>query len=160
MNQNDLVKKNKEFTLASWTAQDSWNPIGMVRAKGVYFWDADDKKYIDWSSQLMLANIGHGNEYVINAIYEQAKKATYAYPGIATEPRAKLGELIKSIMPSHMGKTFFTNAGADAVENAMKMARLYTGRQKILTRFRSYHGGTFGAMSAGGDPRRCHTGPG
>lgn len=159
MNQNELTQKNKEYTLASWTAQDNWKPIGMVRAKGIYFWDANDKRYIDWSSQLMLTNIGHGNEYVINAMFEQAKKTPYAYPGIATEPRAKLGELLRSIMPNHMKKTFFTNAGADAIENAMKIARLYTGRQKILTRYRSYHGGTFGAMSAGGDPRRLANEP-
>ncbi|MHA2365487.1 MAG: aminotransferase class III-fold pyridoxal phosphate-dependent enzyme [Candidatus Hodarchaeales archaeon] len=160
MKHSEIIEKSKNYTLASWTAQANWNPITMAKAEGVYFWDAEGKKYIDWSSQLMNVNIGHGNKHVINAIQEQATKVTYAYPGIATEPRAKLGEMLNNVIPINNAKSFFTCAGADAVENAMKIARLYSGKHKILTRYRSYHGGTFGAMTAGGDPRRLANEPG
>lgn len=160
LNNADLIKRNKAYTLASWTAQGDWNPITMERAEGVHFWDADHKWYIDWSSQLFNVNIGHGNPKVIKAIQDQATKLTYAYPGIATEPRARLAEMLKEIAPGDLSKTFFTLGGADAIENALKIARLYTGRQKVLTRYRSYHGATFGAMSAGGDPRRLANEPG
>lgn len=156
----ELVQQNKAYTLASWTAQESWNPISMDRASGVYFWDGNGKRYIDWSSQLMNVNVGHGHPHVIDAIREHAGKVTYAYPGIATGPRAELGRLLAEICPGTLRKTFFTLGGADAIENAMKIARLYTGRQKILSRYRSYHGGTFGAMTAGGDPRRLANEPG
>ena len=156
----DIVQKNKEYTLASWTAQKDWNPISMVEADGVYFWDAAGKRYLDWSSQLINVNIGHGNQKVIRAIQEQAEKVTYAYPGIATEPRARLAEMLAEIAPGDLRKTFFTLGGADAIENAIKIARLYTGRQKVLARYRAYHGATFGAMSAGGDPRRLANEPG
>lgn len=156
----ELVDRNKASTLASWTAQDSWKPITMDRAEGIYFWDADGKRYIDWSSQLINVNIGHSHPHVLKAIQEQAALACYAYPGIATAPRARLGELLNEITPDDLTKSFFTVGGADAIENAMKIARLYTGRQKIVTRYRSYHGATFGAMTAGGDPRRLANEPG
>lgn len=157
---DDLVRRNKEFTLAPWQSQNAWNPISMVRAEGVYFWDANDKKYIDFSSQLFNVNIGHGNRHVIDAIKKQAEELTYAYPGIATQPRAKLGELLKDISPGDLSKTLFTLGGSDGIENAMKIARLSTGKQKILGRYRAYHGATFGAMMAGGDPRRLANEPG
>ena len=156
----ELVQRNKTYTLASWTAQNTWNPISMVRAKGVYFWDADGKRYLDWSSQLFNVNIGHGHPHVIKAIQEQVTRIGHAYPGIATEPRARLGELLREIAPGDLSKSFFTLGGADAIENAMKVARLYSGKQKIVTRYRSYHGATFGAMTAGGDPRRLANEPG
>ncbi len=157
---DELVKQNKTYTMASWTAQSAWNPISMAKAEGVYFWDADGKRYLDWSSQLMNVNVGHGHPHVIQAIQEQVAQMGHAYPGIATEPRAKLGHLLHAVTPPDLSKSFFTNGGADAVENAMKIARLYTGRQKIVTRYRSYHGATFGAMTAGGDPRRLANEPG
>lgn len=155
-----LAEKNKQFTLASWTAQEAWNPLSMDRAEGVYFWDADGKRYIDWSSQLINVNIGHGNAHVIQAVQEEMGRISFAYPGIATEPRARLAEMLADIVPVQGPKTFFTLGGADAIENAMKIARLYTGRQKIFSRYRSYHGATFGAMTAGGDPRRLANEPG
>ena len=157
---DELVRRNKTFTMTSWTAQSNWNPISMAKAEGVYFWDADGKRYLDWSSQLMNVNIGHGHPHVVKAIQDQAAIMGHAYPGIATEPRAKLGQLLREVTPDGLNKSFFTNGGADAVENAMKMARLVTGRQKIVTRYRSYHGATFGAMTAGGDPRRLANEPG
>jgi taurine--2-oxoglutarate transaminase len=156
----ELVDRNKTYTFASWTSQKAWNPISMVRAEGVYFWDADGKRYLDWSSQLVNVNIGHGNPHVIRAIQKQAESVCYAYPSIATEPRARLGQLLREITPHDLSKSFFTLGGADAIENAMKIARLYKGRQKIVTRYRSYHGATFGAMTAGGDPRRLANEPG
>lgn len=155
-----LVARNRAYTLASWTAQGAWQPLSMVRAEGVYFWDADGRRYLDWSSQLFNVNIGHGHPHVIRAIQEQAARLTYAYPGIATEPRARLGEMLREVVPEGLTKFFFTLGGADAVENALKMARLYTGRQKVLARYRAYHGATFGAMTAGGDPRRLANEPG
>ena len=160
MNHTALVEKNKAFTLATWSAQSSWDPITMDRAEGIYFWDADGKRYIDWSSQLLNVNIGHGNLHVLGAIQEQAAQACYAYPAIATRPRARLGEMLAEITPTGLTKSFFTTGGADAIENAMKIARLYTGKQKVVTRYRSYHGATFGAMTAGGDPRRLANEPG
>jgi taurine--2-oxoglutarate transaminase len=155
-----LAKDNKDFTLASWTTQKTWNPISMTKAEGVYFWDADGKRYIDWSSQLINVNIGHGHPHVIKAIQDQIEHISFAYPGIATEPRAKLAEMLIDITPDGLKKSFFTLAGADAVENAMKLARLYTGRQKVFSRYRSYHGATFGALTAGGDPRGTANEPG
>lgn len=160
MSHTELVARNKAYTLASWTAQNDWNPISMVRAEGMYFWDADGKRYLDWSSQLVNVNVGHSHPHVIEAIQAQISRLSFAYPGIATEPRAVLGELLGEVMPHRLIKTFFTLGGADAIENAMKMARLYTGRQKIIARFRAFHGGGFGAMMAGGDPRRLPNEPG
>ena len=160
MSQTEIVKKTKEHSLASWLPQGSWDPVPMVRGEGVYFWDANGKRYIDWSSMLINVNIGHGHPRVVKAIQEQVAKVTYAKPSITTEPRAVLGEMLKEITPDNMTKSFFTLAGADAIENAMKIARQYTGRQKILARYRSYHGATFGAMTAGGDPRRLPNEPG
>jgi len=156
----ELVARNKAFTLSTWTAQSAWNPLSMSEAKGVYFWDADGKRYLDWSSQLFNVNAGHGHSHIVKAIQDQAARIGHAYPGIATEARARLGELLREIAPAGLTKSFFTIGGADAIENAMKMARLYTGRQKVVTRYRSYHGATFGAMTAGGDPRRLANEPG
>ena len=160
MNHAELVARNKASNLASWTSQADWNPISMVRGEGVYFWDADGKRFIDWSSMLVNVNIGHGHPHVIQAIQKQVAKMTYAYPGIATEERARLAEMLAEIAPQGLKKTFFTLGGADAIENAMKLARLSTGRQKILARYRAFHGAGFGAMTAGGDPRRLANEPG
>ncbi|MCE7737197.1 MAG: aminotransferase class III-fold pyridoxal phosphate-dependent enzyme [Candidatus Heimdallarchaeota archaeon] len=160
MNSEELARKNKEFTLASWKAQATWNPITTVRAEGVYFYGANGEKYLDWASQLINVNIGHGNEKVIKAIQDQAAKLCYVAPSVATEPRARLGELLNEVTPAGLSKSFFTTAGTDAVENAIKIARLYTGRRKIVTRYRSYHGATAGSMTAGGDPRRLANEPG
>ncbi len=157
---NELVRRNKEFTLTSWTAQKNWKPISITRGEGVYFWDAEGRRYLDWSSQLFNLNIGHGHPKVIAAIREQLDQLQYTMPSLASEPRARLGELLREVTPAGLTKAFFTTGGSDAVENAMKLARLATGRQKILTRYRSYHGATFGAMSAGGDSRRLPNEPG
>jgi taurine--2-oxoglutarate transaminase len=126
----------------------------VIRAQGVYFWDADGKRYLDFNSMTMCVNIGHGNERVINAIIEQARALPYAAPGMATKPRAILGQLLSQITPGNLDHFMYTLGGADANENAVKLARGYTGRHKILTRYRSYHGASAGAMALTGDPRR------
>jgi taurine--2-oxoglutarate transaminase len=156
----EMVALTKKHTFFSWSAQGTVNPIPMVRAKGVYFWDADGKRYLDMNSQLMCVNIGHGDQRVIDAIKAQAEELVYAGPGMATRVRAEIGPLLASVTPGDLDKFFFTLGGAEANENAIKLARGYTGRQKIITRYRSYHGATAGAISLTGDPRRWANEPG
>src|SRR5215207_158711 len=156
----DIAQKNKDYTLVSWSAQGNWNPIPIVRGEGVYVYDANGKRYLDWASQLVNVNIGHSHPHVVKAIQEQAAQLCYVNPSFATEPRGRLGEMLAEVTPGSLSKTFFTNGGADGIENAMKIARLYTGKDKILTRYKSYHGGTFASASAGGDPRRQGIEPG
>lgn len=156
----ETIQLNKSYTLTSWNAQGTWNPIPIVRGEGVYIWDANGKRYLDWSSQLVNVNIGHSHPHVVRAIQEQVAQLCYVDPSFATEPRGRLGQMLEAISGGRLKKAFFTNGGTDAVENAMKMARMMTGRQKILTRYKSYHGATFAAMTAGGDPRRLANEPG
>jgi taurine--2-oxoglutarate transaminase len=155
----DIVKLNKEYTLFSWSVQSATNPIPISRAQGVYFWDSDGKRYIDFSSQLMNMNIGHQHPKVIKAIQDQAAQLCYAHPGMATEARGLLGQKIAEIAPGNLNKTFFCLGGAEANENAIKIARFYTGRNKILARYRSYHGATHGAIALTGDYRRLPVEP-
>ncbi|MDZ4768911.1 MAG: aminotransferase class III-fold pyridoxal phosphate-dependent enzyme [Chloroflexota bacterium] len=156
----NIVQQNRDYTLTSWSAQGSWNPIVFDHADGVYVWDSDGKRYLDWSAQLVNVNIGHSHPHVVEAIQQQAARLTYVQPTHATAVRGRLGELIAEVTPGDLNKTFFTLGGADAIENAMKIARLYTGKDKILTRYKSYHGGSFATASAGGDPRRQGIEPG
>jgi len=156
----DMVALTKKHTFFSWSAQGAVNPIPMVKAKGVYFWDAEGKRYLDMNSQLMCVNIGHGDQRVIDAIKAQAEELAYAGPSMATRVRAEIGPLLASVTPGDLDKFFFTLGGAEANENAIKLARGYTGRQKIITRYRSYHGATGGAISLTGDPRRWANEPG
>jgi taurine--2-oxoglutarate transaminase len=155
----EIIALNREYVFFTWAVQSQVNPIPAARSEGVYFWDADGKRYLDFSSQLMNVNIGHGNQRVIRAIQEQVEKMAFVYPGIATEPRGRLGELLAEIAPGDLCKTLFTLSGAEANENGIKFARLYTGRHKIITRYRSYHGATAGAMALSGDPRRLPVEP-
>jgi taurine---2-oxoglutarate transaminase len=148
------IQNNKEFTLFPWAVQGGLNPIDAVDADGVYVYERGGKRHIDFSSQLMNVNVGHKNKKINDAIKKQVDKFSYVYPSIATESRGTLGKMLKEIAPDNMQKTFFTSGGADSVENAMIMARLVTGRSKIITRYRSYHGATYGAFTAGGDPRK------
>jgi taurine--2-oxoglutarate transaminase len=160
MTADEMVALSKQYTFWSWSAQDSVNPIPMARAEGVYFWDANGKRYIDMNSQLMCVNIGHGNQRVIKAIQDQAAKLVYAGPSMATEVRAKIGPLLAKHTPGDLNKFFFVLGGAEANENAIKLARQFTGRQKIIARYRSYHGATAGAISLTGDYRRWANEPG
>ena len=154
MNHDPIIKNNLEYTLFSWGKQAGLNPINAHYAKGCYVYDRDGKKYLDFSSQLMNVNIGHGNQRITNAVSKQMQELSYVYPGMATEVRGILGKKLAEITPGNLTKTFFTLGGAEAIENAIKLARIYTGRHKIITHYRSYHGGTYGAISAGGDPRK------
>src|SRR5688572_17911654 len=156
----EIVDLCKKHTIFEWSPQAAVDPIPVARAKGVYFWTPEGKRYLDFNSQLMCVNIGHGDERVTRAIAQQAAVLPYASPFMATEARARLGEKLASIAPGDIDVFFFTNGGADANENAIKIARAFTGRTKILARYRSYHGGTHGAMSLTGDPRRWSVEPG
>jgi taurine--2-oxoglutarate transaminase len=157
---DEILRLNREYTFFSWSAQSKINPIVIDRADGVYFWDPDGKRYLDFNSQLMSINIGHGNKRVADAIAEQANKLAFAAPQFATEVRGRLGELLATVTPGDLKKFFFTLGGAEANENALRMARMVTGRQKVMAYHRSYHGATAGAISVTGDPRRWANEPG
>ncbi|HET7697228.1 MAG TPA: aminotransferase class III-fold pyridoxal phosphate-dependent enzyme [Vicinamibacterales bacterium] len=155
-----IVDLTKKHTLFEWSAQGAIDPIPVAGAKGCWFWTPEGKRYLDFNSQLMCVNIGHGDERVIRAIQQQAETLAYANPFMATEARARLGRKLAQICPGDIEVFFFTNGGAEANENAIKLARFYTGRHKILSFYRSYHGGTAGAMMLTGDPRRWSSEPG
>ncbi|MFO7532644.1 MAG: aminotransferase class III-fold pyridoxal phosphate-dependent enzyme [Candidatus Limnocylindrales bacterium] len=154
MSADEIVALSKKHTLFEWVAQNTADPIPVETAKGCYFYSTDGKRYLDWNSQLMSVNIGHGDQRVIDAIAAQAQKLAYANPFMAHEPRARLGRKLAQLTPGDLDVVFFTNGGAEANENAIKLARQYTGRHKILARYRSYHGATGQVMVATGDPRR------
>jgi taurine---2-oxoglutarate transaminase len=160
MTGKEIVDLARKHTLYEWSAQSKVDPIPVAHAKGIYFYTPEGKRFIDFNSQLMSVNIGHGDERVIHAIAEQAATLAYANPFMATEVRARLGSKLAEITPGDIDTFFFTNGGADANENAIKIARFFTGRHKILARYRSYHGATAGAMSLTGDPRRWAAEPG
>ncbi len=149
-----IIQDCKDYTLFSWSKQAGLNPLNIERGKGSYLWDRDGKKYLDFSSQLMNVNIGHGNQRITEAVARQMQELSYVYPGATTQARGELGRLIAEVTPGNLTKTFFTLGGAEAIENAIKIARIYTGREKIISQYRSYHGATYGAMSASGDPRK------
>jgi taurine--2-oxoglutarate transaminase len=160
MTGDEIVSLSRKHTIYEWSAQSKVEPIPVARAKGIYFWTPEDKRYIDFNSQLMCVNIGHGDERVIRAIAAQAATLAYANPFMATAVRARLGAKLAEITPGDIDAFFFTNGGAEANENAIKIARWFTGRHKILAFYRSYHGGTAGAITLTGDPRRWAAEPG
>ena len=153
-NAEEMNKICKEHTFFSWSAQAKVNPIAISKAKGCFFWDFDGKKYFDMNSQLMCTNIGHGHPKVIQAIKNQVEELAYAGPGFTTKPRTEVGPLLAKITPGNLNKFFFTLGGADANENAIKFAKFYTKRHKLISRYRSYHGSTQGSICLTGDPRR------
>lgn len=155
---SEIAAENREFTLFSWSVQAKADPIAMTGGRGAWFWDADGNQYLDFASQLVNINVGHQHPRMLEAIKAQVDTMCFAGPGMATEPRGKLGRELARV--TGLAKSFFTLGGSEANENAIKMARLYTGRDKIVTRYRSYHGATMGAMSASGDPRRLPVEPG
>ncbi len=158
---SEILPLSKEHVFYTWSAQARVNPIAVKRAQGVYFWDVDDKRYLDFNSMTMCVNIGHGDPRVIKAMQEQAAELPYAAPGMTTKIRALASKAVADVTPGgKLSKILFTLGGADANENAIKLARGYTNRFKILTRYRSYHGATMGAMAATGDPRRQMWEPG
>lgn len=152
---DEILSLSKEHVFYTWSAQASVDPIAVQRAQGVYFWDVNDNRYLDFNSMTMCVNIGHGDARVIKAMQAQAAELPYAAPGMTTKIRALASKTVADITPRQaLTKVLFTLGGADANENAIKLARGYTGRHKILARYRSYHGATAGAMAATGDPRR------
>jgi taurine---2-oxoglutarate transaminase len=156
----EIVDLCKKHTLYEWSAQSKIDPIPVASARGIYFYTPEGKRYIDFNSQLMSVNIGHGDERVVKAIAEQAATLAYANPFMATEVRARLGAKLAEITPGDIDTFFFTNGGAEATENAIKLARFFTGRHKIMARYRSYHGATGGSITLTGDPRRWAAEPG
>ena len=155
-----IVEDAKEYVLYSWSTQNAIDPIAVAGAEGRYFWDYGGKRYLDFASQLVNVNIGHQHPRIVAAIKEQADKLCTIGPPMASESRSKLGRLLAEVTPGDLTMSFFTNAGAEANENAIKLARLYTGRSKIVARYRSYHGATHGGITLTGDPRRWPTEPG
>jgi taurine--2-oxoglutarate transaminase len=149
-----IVALSRTHTISEWAVQDAVDPLPIDRAEGIYLYTPDGRRFIDFNSQLMSVTIGHGDPRVVKAIQEQAAKLCYVMPGgMTTEPRARLGARLAEITPGDIDVFFFTNGGAESVENAFKIARAYTGRYKIMSRYRSYHGATAAAMAATGEPR-------
>ncbi|HVN05609.1 MAG TPA: aminotransferase class III-fold pyridoxal phosphate-dependent enzyme [Bryobacteraceae bacterium] len=156
----EIVHWTRELNYGTWRFQKNWNPLHIVDAEGCYFIDVDGKRYLDFSSQLMCVNLGHKNPAVIRAIEEQARALPYIAPSYATDVRVELSRLLTEVLPANLGKFFFTTSGTEANEAAFKIARMYTGRTKIIARYRSYHGSTMASIGATGDPRRWPTEPG
>jgi taurine--2-oxoglutarate transaminase len=150
----EIIRENQEYTLFSWSKQKGTNPIAVKYAEGVYLYDYDGKRYIDFSSGLMNVNIGHGDQRITEAVTRQMQEVSYVTPSCVTKVRGELGKKLAEICPGDLNKAFFTLCGASSIENAIKLARLFTGRHKIISRYQSYHGATVGAISASGDPRR------
>jgi taurine--2-oxoglutarate transaminase len=155
-----VVEDAKRYVLHSWSVQNALEPIPVAGGEGRYFWDFDGKRYLDFASQLVNVSIGHQHPKVVAAIKEQAEKLCTIGPPMATEPRSTLARLLAEVTPGDLEMSFFTNGGAEANENAIKLARWYTGRNKIIARYRSYHGATGGAITLTGDPRRWPAEPG
>ena len=150
----EAIQNCFDYTLFSWSKQKGIDPIAVKYGKGVYLYDYDDKRYIDFSSGLMNVNIGHGDQRITDAVVKQMQQISYVTPACVTKARGELGKKLAAICPGNLNKAFFTICGATSVENGIKLARLYTGRHKILTRYQSYHGSSNGAMTASGDPRK------
>ncbi|MBP6236702.1 MAG: aminotransferase class III-fold pyridoxal phosphate-dependent enzyme [Saprospiraceae bacterium] len=150
----EILQDNFDYTLFSWSKQKGLSPLVIERAEGVYIFDYDGNRIIDFSSGLMNVNIGHGNQRVTDAVVKQMQQVAYVSPSCVTKVRGDLGKKLAEICPGDLNKAFFTLCGATSIENAIKVARLYTGRHKILTRYQSYHGSSNGAMTASGDPRK------
>ncbi|WP_291426101.1 aminotransferase class III-fold pyridoxal phosphate-dependent enzyme [Deinococcus sp.] len=153
-----IIQDNRDYTLFSWSAQAALSPIHMTGGQGSHFFDGNGDRWLDFSSQLININVGHQHPKVMQAIKDQVDQMCFAGPSFATDVRAKLGKKLAEV--TGLAKSFFTLGGSEANENAMKMACLYTGRDKIMTRYRSYHGATMGSMTASGDPRRWPVEPG
>ncbi len=160
MGSREMIDACMQHSLFSWSATGKVDPMPIARAEGIYLYGPEGQRWIDFNSQLMSVNIGHAHPKVVRAIQEQAATLAYAYPGMATEIRARLSLRLAELVPGNLNTFFYTLGGAEANENAIKAARLYTGRNKILVRYRSYHGATNGAISLTGDPRRWPTEPG
>jgi len=156
----ETFSNDRKYVVHSWSVQSKLKPIVITKAQGCYFWDGNGKRYLDMYSQIVNLNIGHNHPKVVQAIKDQADKLCYAAPGLAVEPKSTLAKLLSEVTPEGLNHFFFVNGGADANENAIKIARKATGKFKIISRYRSYHGATYGAVSLTGEPRRTHVEPG
>jgi taurine--2-oxoglutarate transaminase len=156
----EVISLTRQLNYGTWRKQKTWKPMHVVDAEGCYFIDAAGRRYLDFSSQLMCVNLGHKNPRVIEAIAEQARELPYIMPGYATTSRAKLSKMLVELLPEGLEKFFFATSGTEANEAAFKIARMYTGKTKIISRYRSYHGSTSGSIAATGDPRRWAMEPG
>jgi taurine--2-oxoglutarate transaminase len=157
----EIAQMERDYVLHTWSVQQSdyHSPV-VVGGEGATFWDMDGNRYLDFSSQAMCSNLGHQHPKVVEAIKKQADQMCFIQGAWASEPRARLAKKLAEITPPNLVKTFFANAGAEANENAIKIARFFTGKQKIITRYRSYHGASAGAMTLSADPRGWPVGPG
>jgi len=155
----EVVQITRDTNYGTWRFQKGWNPLHIVDAEGCYITDGNGKKYLDFSSQLMCMNLGHKNAAVVESIAKQAYDLAYAMPGYATTARAELSQLLLEVLPKGLNKFFFTTSGTDANEAAFKIARMYTGKSKIISRYHSYHGSTSASIAATGDPRRWPVDP-
>ena len=160
MNTEEMIALCKQHTMYTWAKGEAVNPLPVARAEGISMYTPEGDRIIDFNSQLMCVNIGHGHPRVREAMQAQIDQMTYVYPGTATAVRARVGKLLSQITPGDLNTFIFTLGGAEANENAIKAARLYTGRHKILARYRSYHGATHATMQLTGDPRRLANEPG
>jgi taurine--2-oxoglutarate transaminase len=160
MTTQEVVSWTKQLNYGTWRYQKSWTPMHIVDAEGCYFIDAQGKKYLDFSSQLMCVNLGHKNQAVIESIVQQARTLPYVAPSYATDARVELSRLLLEVLPEGLVKFFFTTSGTEANEAAFKIARMFTGKTKIIARYRSYHGSTMASIAATGDPRRWAMEPG
>lgn len=159
MNTEQIVDITAKYTYGTWRFQKNWKPLHVVDAEGCYFFDSNKKKYLDLSAQLMCVTLGHKNKAVINAIEEQARKLPYIAPGFATDIRAELSNLLLEVLPKGLEKFYFSTSGTEANEAAIKIARMFTGKYKIISRYQSYHGSTAAGIAATGDPRRWFVEP-
>jgi taurine--2-oxoglutarate transaminase len=150
----EIVQNNLDYTLFSWSKQRGISPIAVKYGEGVYLYDYDGKRYLDFSSGLMNVNIGHGNQRVTNAVVKQMQEVSYVTPSCVTKVRGELGKKLAAVAPMEKCRTLFTLCGASSVDNAIKLARMYTGRHKIIAKYRAFHGASYGSMTAGGDPRK------
>ena len=160
MSAQEMIDLCKRHTIYTWAAGKDVNPLPVVRAEGVYFYTADGQRILDFNSQLMSVLIGHGHPKVIAAMKRQLDELIFVNPQTATPVRARLGKLLSEVVPGNINSFFFALGGAEANENAIRAARLYSGRFKILSRYRSYHGGTNLTLGLTGDPRRWPSEPG
>jgi taurine---2-oxoglutarate transaminase len=154
LSSHEIIDYTRRYTYGTWRYQKGWTPLHIVDADGCYFTDANGKRYLDFSAQLMCVNLGHKNAAVIKSIEEQARKLPYISPAYATDVRAELSRVLLEVLPRGLDKFFFTTSGTEANEAAIKIARLVTGKNKIVARYRSYHGSTMGSIALTGDHRR------
>jgi len=157
MDGEEIQRIVRETNYVTWRRQGGWNPLVVTRAEGARFWDSTGKEYLDFSSQLIATNLGHANPKVVEAIAAQARTLPYAVPGFATEPRARLSAALLKILPKGLNRFFFSTSGTEANEAALKIARVATGRTKVMARYRSYHGSTAASISVTGEVRRRPT---